>query len=66
MQIDNVRLSSVLMSIGGAIMLYIINNPQVLQQLMGNYYLMYGGIAAAIILIIYNVVFAGQEQPKTE
>ena len=55
------------MSIIGAVMLYLIGNPQALQTIMGNqYYVMYGFIIVAILGIIYNVLFAGSSQNQNQ
>ena len=71
--VDHVKISSIYMStigaVAGGIILAILNNPALLQVIMGDYYYgIYGLLLLTVLGVIYNVVFAGnsQEQPTEE
>jgi hypothetical protein len=65
MNIDNIKVSSYVMSTIGAVLggfiFAILQNPQLLQTLMGEYYFgIYGLLTITILGIVYNVVFKGE------
>ena len=58
--VDNGKISTGLISglviIFGALKQTLINNPSILQSLMGNYYVAYVAIAIAILSAIYEIM----------
>ena len=54
---DNGQISTVLISIAGAVLALFIAQPALLQTLMGSYFVQYGAFVLAILAVIYNVLF---------
>mgnify|MGYP005850599217 CR=1 len=54
---DNGKISTILITISGAILAAIIADPTLLQSLMGNYFTQYGAVVLVIIIAIYNAMF---------
>lgn len=55
--IDNGKISTIIISLIGALLAYILANPTVLEQLMGNTYLQYGAFVIVLISIVYNALY---------
>lgn len=57
---------SVLVIIFGVIIQTLLNNPAILQGLMGNYYLAYGAIVVAVLSAIYEIMNPRNKQEPVE
>lgn len=71
MELNNGSISTGLISalviIFGAIIQTLINNPAILQNLMGNYYIAYGALILAVLAALYEILFPRNKNvEKTE
>ena len=57
MRINNGQLSTILVTIIGAIFAVVIANPIILQAIMGSTYIQYGAAVLALLIAIYNALY---------
>lgn len=59
--IDNGRLSTILITVFGAIVTAVMVQPgaleQIVQAIMGSLYLQYGAIVVSVCIVIYNALY---------
>jgi hypothetical protein len=55
--VDNGKISTIAITIVGAILAVVIADPSILQALLGNSYAQYGVALLAILIAVYNAYF---------
>lgn len=55
--IDNGKVSTILITITGAILAAVIAQPTLLQPVLGEYYVQYSAIILVVLVAVYNVIY---------
>ena len=66
MNFDNGKISTIIISIAGAILAAMIADPTLLQTLMGSYYIQYGAVILTVLIIIYNALYPRELDTNTQ